>query len=592
MQAFAQDRMSASVSSKLVGRTDYFTYRITVNEPRNLKTFTPPDFRNFHVLSTPLQQWDRAEDRVFFDFVLQPKAAGSFTLEPARCFMDGKVVSSNEVTVTVSKREDPGAPDQQPPRPSLRDVIFKTGDSVETKLNGNMLLKLDVSKSTCYVGEPVIAQYYLYARLKNEIADRQNLSFSGFSVIDILSQDLLNITTSSYKGKTYNVSVLRKAQLYPLQPGTITLEPSELQTSVAFIKAEYAAGVKDTLQLYENFVSGSLPAAAEIHKTITLRNDPVSIHVKPLPHAGQPPSFRGAVGDFRLAARLQKDDFSMDEAGKLSVEISGSGNMQLLTPPEVSWGKGIESFEPKLSEQLTNLTVPVSGKRIFEYSFTAADTGNYFVPPIEFSYFDPETETYVTAATAPFPFHVSKALKGKKNWAGLTKKKVTSFATEVFSHRWWIVVFIAVVMFTAIVLWLLRDKKRSRRLQSVSITKDDKTEALIKSEIEEERTFAETRKCLNEEDCSHFYIILGKEFKNSLARIFSVEANALNSQTVMPLLDEQGIPNSLALEIQQLLETLEWQVYTPFERTGKMETLYEQACELSERARMTKFSSR
>jgi hypothetical protein len=48
-----------------------------------------------------------------------------------------------------------------------------------------MQLKLQTSKTSCYVGEPIVATYKLYTRLKSESKLSKTPSFNGFSVIDL-----------------------------------------------------------------------------------------------------------------------------------------------------------------------------------------------------------------------------------------------------------------------------------------------------------------------------------------------------------------------------------------------------------------------
>ena len=43
--------------------------------------------------------------------------------------------------------------------------------------------------------------------------------------------------------------------------------------------------------------------------------------------------------------------------------------MMLITVPDVKWPEGMESFEPKVSEDLSKDNIPVSGARYFEFTF-------------------------------------------------------------------------------------------------------------------------------------------------------------------------------------------------------------------------------
>ncbi len=52
--------------------------------------------------------------------------------------------------------------------------------------------------------------------------------------------DDFTLNNEKYNGRDYSVYTLRKVQLYPLQSGTLELEPLEVDNRITFLKAEYA----------------------------------------------------------------------------------------------------------------------------------------------------------------------------------------------------------------------------------------------------------------------------------------------------------------------------------------------------------------
>jgi len=67
-----------------------------------------------------------------------------------------------------------------------------------------------------------------------------------------------------------------------------------------------------------------------------LVTNPLVINVKPLP-ANKPESFANAVGTFSLKSSINTTNAKANEALKLTLEISGTGNMKLIRNPEVSF---------------------------------------------------------------------------------------------------------------------------------------------------------------------------------------------------------------------------------------------------------------
>ncbi|HMJ45820.1 MAG TPA: hypothetical protein VK498_00725, partial [Ferruginibacter sp.] len=51
-------------------------------------------------------------------------------------------------------------------------------------------------------------------------------------------------------------------------------------------------------------------------------------------------------------------------------------------------------------------------------------------------------------------------------------------------------------------------------------------------------------------------------------------------KNIMAAMDKAGVDNAIALQVEQLLHDIEWQLYTPFQRDEKMTTMYSRAQEL------------
>ncbi|MEO8771424.1 MAG: BatD family protein [Ferruginibacter sp.] len=580
----AQVNFTATTFPSIINKEDSFTYKIIFANADTVGSLSKPDLRNFIILSGPtrLNELKKLDGKLMryatLEYHLKPKMAGSFIIDPLFATINYKKYKSNAVAIIVN---DPTIGEVQ--RPDTNDYIFHKGDSLADKINKNMILRIEVDKKSCFVGEPIIAKFKLYARLKNTKTDNHNSSFNGFSVADIISSDSIPQNRGKLNNRDYNISTLRMAQLYPLQAGLINLESAQLETTVSFVKEEYANQIKNPAVVYDYFVKSRIQPENEIEQTVTLKSEAVDINVKPLPEKNKPVSFKGSVGSFQIIAGIQKPLFSTDETGKLSVTIVGSGNMLLLTAPDIDWPKGIESFDPKFSENITGTTVPISGSKRFEYSFSANDSGHYTIPPINFSFFDPLIEDFKTVSTDPIIFQVSKG-DGKPvdlSHFNIIDKKI-SFLNNIFNHRWWVIIFIAVVMFSGIFMWLINDK-RSAKTKLLPVVKEEDivmNKFIETSAINQQNVFSKTETCMNQDDCFRFYTLLNIELKNYLVHKFSFDLNAINSNTIEKLMDKKGIANDIALKLFSLMQNIEWQLYTPFERNEKMNELYSEAHEI------------
>src|SRR5437868_4361561 len=98
----------------------------------------------------------------------------------------------------------------EPSTHRFEDYILKKGESVNDKVQKSLFIKLDVSKTSCFVGEPIIASYKLYTRLRSETTVTNAPSFDGFSVSELEINDHNAAGVEKYNGREYNVYTLRK----------------------------------------------------------------------------------------------------------------------------------------------------------------------------------------------------------------------------------------------------------------------------------------------------------------------------------------------------------------------------------------------
>ena len=602
--ATGQVNISQEISPAQINKDQYATLKIFVQNSIAIQHITPPSFKNFVVLSGPNQETGMSSVNgnvtryVALSFILKPRQTGNINIDAATINIAGRLYKTNSTKLLVKNSVSANGPAnsmaanpfsnfdpfaEERSSSDFTDYVLRKGENVTEKANKNMQLRLETDKTSCFVGEPIVATYKLYTRLKSESKLTQNPSFNGFSVIDLTRPDISGYTRQKLNGREYNVYTIRKAQLYPLQPGNIELEEAELENNIQFIKDDYVnKRNNDVYGLFDDFTDAMVPPEGMINQTVNLKSKPVTILVKPLPEANKPASFTGAVGNFSIEAQIQKISFPANESGKLVVKISGSGNLQLLTAPVFAWPAGIDPYDPKTSEELDKLSVPVRGNKTFEYNFSGNVPGNYIIPSIQFSYFDPNTATYKTAITKDISFTVTKAT-GPVVLASVpsNNKETVSGINKIFNNRWWIIEFIAVVMMMGLIIWVRKDKRSvtaTNKVEEINEEEVAKLNTIIEaSAINQQNPLEKTEECLYRDHCTGFYSLLNTELKNYLANKFSVDQAEINTKNIAAIMDKKNISNDTALQLQQLLQEIEWQLYTPFERNEKMNELYHNA---------------
>ena len=601
-QMMAQLKFSASVTPGSIKKDEYAQLRLIVENAKSIQDIVLPILKDFVILSGPNQESGMSMVNgdvtryMANNYIIKPKKPGIFVIPPATAKADGTILRSAPVNLRVinaTSGNNAGTSsalfspfngiDPTPPRPAALpydDYVLKNGENATDKAARNIIMQLETSKKTCFVGEPIVATYKLYTRLKSESNQTKSPSFNGFSVIDLQQPDNSGYQVEKFNSRNFNVYILRKAQLYPLQAGKLQLEAAETENMVSFIKESYYKQQQNDInELFGDPFGPAIAPEGLVTQKISLKSEPVSIVVKPLPEEGRPADFKGAVGRFVIEARLTTNNFSTDEVNELKLVISGAGNLQLVTTPDINWPTGTEVFEPVVREDLNNQTIPVSGGKIISYPFSVTQPGNYVLPVIRLPYFDPSTGKYKIAAAGPFSFSVTK---GSGKVSGQLSKEVPNpekSGNEFFRNPWLILGIPAVLFLAGLSFWFKRAVKRDHKEQAG-------VEKVVPSSVEVAEAeihhipldpLTDAAKCLRDNDSVNFYPVLNQSIKQFLSAQLNIPYEELNKKTINEHMDANGVKNELILQWQQLLDDIEWQLYTPITAGVGMPEMFEKA---------------
>ena len=131
---------------------------------------------------------------------------------------------------------------------------------------------------------------------------------------------------------------------------------------------------------------------------VSVRAESLEVVVRPLPVAGRPPRYTGAVGRLRVAVRLDTTDLRVGLPTVLTVRVEGRGNIRLLPRPELElpWGDAVAGSE----RVVVDTAGPwVRGHKEFDWILTPAATGEQQLPAIRYPVFDPAVGAYEVLST-------------------------------------------------------------------------------------------------------------------------------------------------------------------------------------------------
>ena len=142
-------------------------------------------------------------------------------------------------------------------------------------------------------------------------------------------------------------------------------------------------------------------------RPIIAENEVEPITVKPIPEQGRPENYRGAVGQYRIISEASQAVVKVGDPITLNIGIEGKGPMDLLRAPALAEQKNlIHDF--KVPNQ------PLAGfvdgsQKVFSTTIRPLTEDTKEIPGIEYSYFDPKQETFVSIKSDPIPVTVEAA---------------------------------------------------------------------------------------------------------------------------------------------------------------------------------------
>ena len=544
-----QVSFEAKVSKKRLGLNERLRIDFEMNE--NGDNFNPPNFINFRVVSGPQQSVSRSwvngvqSFSKTYTYFLTPKKKGKIVLGQAEVNINGEVYKTSpieiEIISAVEKPNDPNNTD---------DII-----------NGNIHLVAEISKNNPYLNEGITVTYKLYFRNPISISDVQELespSYGDFwSHLIKIGRAEINMR-GSFKGEPYNEVIWRKAVLYPQKTGKLILEPLTLNLSL-----NLPSNRKD---LFGRRI------LTQAQKMITTGKD--IIRVKGLPQNNKPDNFSGAVGEFDFDVILNKNALKATESFQVKIKVKGKGNLKLFNLPPINVPNTLEVYEPEHEE---NIQITVSGMEGFiedNYTIVPEYQGKYPIPPVKFTYFNPQTALYKTLNSQDLlvdVFDGPQAGSKRANMVVSESKQIIETSENAFrfiklnteltpvnkkifwmSNRFWILLFTPLLLIITAYLF---------KFFVFEKTEDAITSKQRKAQYLAKKYLSSAKKVFHNQIL--FYEALERALHNYLKAKLKIETTELSKSKIEILLLDKKVKKQTALDYVSVIENCELARYAP-----------------------------
>ncbi len=640
---------SAAPSANKIGIKDQIQVQYTVKDAQNLQSIAPGQSQDFTVVQGPFHSQSSnisiignqtvQSQSITVTYILQPKREGTFTIPPAIAKdAAGHTYQSNAMTIQVvsgsvaqqqqRRRRDPFGDDGDDPFAALLQQQQRM-QQLQQQLHNQMLqqqntqqqpsaqgqrqqpqlpqdppikdedikkdlfIKVVVDNNDVHVGEQITATYKLYSRLPMQINISKLPTLNGFWTQDFEIPRQPKPTEEIIDGKKFQVFVLKKSALFPQQTGTLELDPAEAKGMARVLQQvkrrmadmdPFGAG---TLLMSDPFFNHSV-FNATVYKDVpvSLKSTPVKIKVTALPDKNKPDNFSGAVGSFTIAGKLDKEELTTDDVATLTLNITGSGNIKIFEAPKLNLPNGLNTFDPLVTDTITGRSTTISGTKKINYSITPHTPGDYKIPVIPFTFFNPVTGNYVTVSTPEYKIHVKP---GKHYQPSLQKDNNNLVINDLhdiiakplnnisynstpllLSTGYWSLYALPLLAFIGLIIW----KKRDDDLSKNSILLKNKRANKIAL-----KRLVIANKLLLEKNKGAFYEEISKAIWLYLSDKINIPLSALSKETAMEALTIRKVPT----EIQKNIESVIWECETALYASGgsnEMKNTYDEALKI------------
>ena len=543
----------------IVGEQIFVQY--TINDKGN--NFTSPNFNGLQVLSGPNPSTQssysfingKSESTITttYSYYIKASEEGEYIISPASIKVKGKEISSSSLNLKVLKSNN-------------------INTNKEREINDNLFIKVEVDKRNIVVGEQILVTYKLFTRIDLVNTEISLPDLNGFWQKDLKTSE--RFKREILNGVAYNVANVKKSVLTAQKSGKLVIDPLEIKCRIRI------ANKKKNRDPFSSFFGGGYNVIEE-----SISSKPILINVDELP---TPPSeYYGTVGNMNIKSNVNKDSINANDAITYTVTITGTGNIELIKPLNISFPEDFEVYDPKTNEKIFEGGRKRSIKS-FEYLLIPRYEGSYTIPSAEIKIYNNKLKKYETKKSSKHNLIILPN-KNKENEliAGerINKKTIDNQKKEInyiinksdfkeknsFYIEYNVFIFLIILPLLLLCAYLLylRVYKNNK---NASILKNRKANKIALKRLKN------AQKCIKEGDFNLFFEEIEKSLWGYFADKFEVSSADLSKKTINSYFKNAKINEKTEINFISLIDECELIRYAPNNNGNKkMELILEKA---------------
>ena len=308
-------------------------------------------------------------------------------------------------------------------------------------------------------------------------------------------------------------------------------------------------------------------------RKVTMATDSETIQSLALPAENVPPTFNGAIGSYIMTVTAGPTNVSAGDPVTVHVQISGRGALSSVALPDQPAWQSFKTFPPTSKLNLTD-SQGLQGTKTFEQIVVPQDSTVHELPPVSFTFFDPDRKAYHTETSAPIPLTVrpggstpaptiaagtktadnpppSQDIVPIKQWPGA----LAQIGPPLVQQPWFLAMQgVPVLAFFSALVWRRRNENlannpRLRRQREVA--------QIIRDGLAKLRTLA------GENKSDEFFAILFRLLQEQIGERLDAPASSITEAVVEERLRPARAPEPLLASLQELFQACNLARYAP-----------------------------
>lgn len=387
--AVSQPNVTASSNrtSLSVGETLQYRLAIVGDDPP-VSEITPPSGTGVELLQNTPTFRHRSrignQESLTLEWTYRAERPGTARLESISIPLTNRLVYTDPVDVNITAARTPATPGTPP--------LFQP----PTNATSELFVRAEPSRQTVVAGQQVVVNYVLY--FDSTLSPRETELIGTWDApgfwkeeLDIPYEDTAPQPVT-IDDRPFRAVTIRRLALFPTRIGAITLP--EMGFAVRLARSRLGADP------FSNFLGSLNLNEEEITAPETV------IRVEELP-PGAPSTFNGAVGHFTMNSTLAPTSVGTGDPVQLMIAIRGDGNVATLDMPDLNLPRSVERFDPAEEREIDRTARHVNGSKSFTTTLVPTEPGTLEIPPLSWSYYDPNEQSYKTLSTESYRLTVT-----------------------------------------------------------------------------------------------------------------------------------------------------------------------------------------